>query len=77
MQSFEIGKRGVLIADPAVEVQSQEQATRMSQRLMERKRKVGVVAFSREGDPALGEFEEAQIIFASGQVPAEVEDMAA
>ncbi|MNY82116.1 hypothetical protein D3C86_2240430 [compost metagenome] len=36
--------------------------------------KVGVVAFSRSGDLATGEFEDATLLFMSGDLPMEIEE---
>ncbi|GGD31070.1 hypothetical protein [Aureimonas glaciei] len=74
VQTFEIGKRGMLIADPAVQMQSAGQATRTAERLA--LKKAGVVAFSRTGDPETGDFDDAKILYIHGQVPAEMAEAA-
>ncbi|BCH30260.1 hypothetical protein MesoLjLc_21900 [Mesorhizobium sp. L-8-10] len=60
VQSFERGKRGSLIADQPVEAQGLDQAIRMAERLS--RVKAGVVAFSRRGSPATGDYEDAVIV---------------
>jgi hypothetical protein len=48
---------------------SAETARRRAERLA--LTKAGVIAFSRTGDPATGDFEDAEILFAHGQLPQE------
>ncbi len=64
VQSFERGKRGGLVADQPVEAQGLEHAKRMAARLAQEK--AGVVAFSRTGDPATGDYGEAVIVATYG-----------
>lgn len=66
VQSFERGRRGSLVADQPIETQGYEQATRMAERLA--RRKAGVVAFARRGDPATGDFEEPEVIASYGSL---------
>lgn len=49
-----------------------EHAVRLAERLAATK--VGVVAFSRSGDLATGEFEDATLLFMSGDLPMEIEE---
>lgn len=72
VQPFKTGKRGALIADTPVQATSIDHATRMAERMASSK--AGVVAFSRAGDPATGEYEDAQILAVFGSVPSEVEE---
>ena len=72
VQPFQTGKRGALLADPAVQATSEEHASRMAERMS--RHKAGVVAFSRTGDPVTGEYEDAQIIAVYGSVPSEVSE---
>lgn len=64
VQSFERGKKGGLVADQPVEAQGLEHAMRMAERLS--RVKAGVVAFSRRGDPATGDYEDAVIMATYG-----------
>lgn len=68
VQSFNFTPRGAVTAERAVEVQDAEHALRLAEKLAECS--AGVVAFSRTGDPASGEFEDAIILYANGIVPA-------
>ncbi len=71
VQSFESGSKGGLVADIPVTLPSADGARRRAERLA--LSKAGVVAFSRTGDPSTGDFEDAQILFAHGNVPGEVD----
>ncbi len=73
VQSFTKGKRGAMLADSPVEARSTAHAKAMAQRLAGRK--ALVVAFMREGDPQTGEYEDAKLIEAYGEVPEEVCEM--
>lgn len=61
---------GELIAEEAVEAQSAFSAQRCAQALIAKK--AGAIAFSRTGDPALGEFEDAVILGRYGETPADL-----
>ncbi|CDX55947.1 conserved hypothetical protein [Mesorhizobium plurifarium] len=74
VQSFNFTPRGAITAGEAVEVQDVEHALRLAEKLAGSS--AGVVAFSRSGDPATGEFEDAVILYANGTVPALDVDMA-
>lgn len=67
VQSFARGSRGSLTADTPIEARSSDHAKRLADRLAGSK--AGVVAFSRTGDSATGEFEDAVILCVSGTVP--------
>jgi hypothetical protein len=60
---------GIVACDPR-EAQSSEQAIRMAASLALQEGHCGAIAFSRTGDPALGEFEDAVILKAVGEVDA-------
>ncbi|MGN6548477.1 MAG: hypothetical protein ACTHJ3_01075 [Pararhizobium sp.] len=75
VQAFSAGKRGALVADAPMQATSADHAKRMAERLS--RTKVGVVAFSRTGDPAAGEYEDAKILAHYGRLPAEAEEMVA
>ena len=50
------------------EVRSADQAIRMAKTLGATKSHCGAIAFSRTGDPALGDFEDAVVLKTVGQV---------
>ncbi|MBZ9764013.1 hypothetical protein LB553_24480 [Mesorhizobium sp. CA8] len=74
VQSFNFTPKGAITAGEAVEVQDVEHALRLAEKLAGCS--AGVVAFSRTGDPASGEFEDAVILYANGIVPALEMEMA-
>ncbi|MBZ9823189.1 hypothetical protein [Mesorhizobium sp. CA4] len=74
VQSFNFPPKGAITAGEAVEVQDVEHALRLAEKLAGCS--AGVVAFSRTGDPASGEFEDAVILYANGIVPALEMEMA-
>lgn len=63
---FELSKRGRLVAGQAQQAQSSHQAIRMAERLAQ---KGGALAFSRAGDPSVGDFDDAVILGRFGEVP--------
>lgn len=73
VQSFTKGKRGAMLTDSPVEACSTAHAKAMAQRLAVRK--ALVVAFMRECDRKTGEYEDARLIEAYGEVPEEVREM--
>lgn len=75
VQSFALGSRGALLADNPVQASDPEHALRLAERLATAR--AGVVAFSRRGDLASGEFEDATVIFKHGDLPAEIEEATA
>ncbi|TIM24740.1 MAG: hypothetical protein E5Y74_00655 [Mesorhizobium sp.] len=75
VQSFTRGDRGGLRPDIPVQAQNTNHARRMAERLSQSK--ALVVAFTREGDASTGEFGEAMLITALGDVPDEVREMPA
>jgi hypothetical protein len=56
----------------AVECQSSHPAIRKAEQLSRVAGNVGVVAFSRTGDPAIGEFSDAVVLKAFGAVPSDL-----
>jgi hypothetical protein len=60
---------GGLAPGEAVECPSEAAAIRRAQALASDKANAGAVAFSRSGDPNLGEFDDAVILKAFGDVP--------
>lgn len=72
---FQLGRNGVLIADEPKEVHNGEaRCVATAKRLAESR--AGVIAFSRTGDPKLGDWEDAVILFQAGVVPEEAMAMA-
>lgn len=71
--SFTRQSRGGLRQDVPVQAQNTAHARRMAQRLAEQK--ACVIAFTREGDPLTGDFDEARLIAAHGDVPDDVHEM--
>jgi hypothetical protein len=59
---------GKIVACDPKEAQSAEQAIRMASSLAVKDGHCGAIAFSRTGDPALGDFEDAEILKAIGEV---------
>ena len=61
---------GVIVAGEPKEARSEEQAMRMARSMATADGHCGAVAFSRTGDPALGEFEDAVILKKFGEIDA-------
>jgi len=59
---------GEIVACDPIEARSAEQATRMAASLAAKEGHCGAVAFSRTGDPALGDFEDAVFLKTVGDV---------
>jgi hypothetical protein len=74
VQPFSQALRGRLHADPPVSASDAAHALRLANRLAERK--AGVVAFSRTGDPDLGELDDPIILARYGQLPPELCELA-
>ena len=60
---------GSLIPGAAEECQSSSTALRRAEMLSRAAGHIGAVAFSRSGDPTAGEFSDAKLLKAFGQVP--------
>jgi hypothetical protein len=60
---------GELVAEEGVEVPSALAASRRAQAMLPGK--AGAVAFSRSGDPAIGEFADALVLGLYGEVPSD------
>lgn len=72
---FQLGKGGIIVADEPREIHGgKERCVSAARRLFENR--AGVIAFSRTGDPKLGDWEDAVILFQAGVVPEEVMAMA-
>lgn len=74
VQSFSQGRKGAVVADQPIQSQSADHATRMADRLS--RTRVAAIAFSRTGDPATGEYDEAVILASFGEIPDESQQLA-
>jgi hypothetical protein len=63
---------GSLAAGAAEECQSASGAIRRAEVLSRAPGAIGALAFSRTGDPMMGEFSDAQVIRAFGEVPSDL-----
>lgn len=61
---------GELVAEEAAEAPNGHSATSRARSMVGRK--AGAIAFSRTGDPALGDFEDAVILGRYGETPADL-----
>ena len=66
VQPFFIGIRNKLVPGDAVEARNRDDAHRLCEAFAA---KGGALAFSRSGDPDTGDFDEAVVLCAYGQVP--------
>ena len=60
---------GLPVAGAAEECQTSSSALRRAEILSRTAGSIGAIAFSRTGDPSLGEFSDAQLLRKFGQVP--------
>jgi len=67
--SFAQDDGGAPVAGAAEECQSSTSALRRAEALSRQPGNIGAVAFSRSGDPMIGEFSDAQLLRKFGQVP--------
>lgn len=68
---FQQTKRGALVADEPREIHGgKERCISAARRLSEQR--AGVIAFSRTGDPDMGDWEDATILWQDGIVPEDV-----
>jgi hypothetical protein len=72
VMTFNRNEDGELVADPPTEMPSANAATSRARSLSATK--AGAIAFSRTGDPMLGEFADAVVLFKAGEVPEDVFD---
>lgn len=70
VQAYQAGKNGYLVPDEAKELPTERQAETAA-RLLAAVRPA-VVAFSRSGDPATGDWQDAHIIYQAGNLPDEL-----
>lgn len=68
---FEHGRKARIVEGQPVPATSASHARRLAERI--RAHHAGVVAFSRTGDPELGDWDDAVVLAAYGELPAEVE----
>lgn len=74
VQTFQRGKKGVLIADQPRQARDEAHCKYLAERMSESAH--AVVAFSRRGEPSNGDWEDAVILAQYGQVPDELMEMA-
>lgn len=67
VQAYSMTRMGALAPDTPVQAQGAEHAMRIAARLSEHS--PAVIAFSRCGDPATGDYEDAVILACYGDVP--------
>jgi hypothetical protein len=66
---------GAPIAGAAEECQSATTALRRAEMLSRAVGHIGAVAFSRSGDPMMGEFSDAKLLKAFGNVPSDLSEL--
>ena len=66
--AFMRSEEGDIVACEPTEARSSDQAIRMAKTLAATQPHCGAIAFSRTGDPALGDFEEAVVLKTVGEV---------
>jgi len=72
---FLLDETGSLIAGAAQECQSSSAALRRAETLSRAAGYIGAVAFSRSGDPMAGEFSDAKLLQAFGEVPDDLTEL--
>jgi hypothetical protein len=70
--AFTRSEDGEIVACEPKEARSSDQAIRMASTIAAMEGHCGAIAFSRTGDPALGDFEDAVILKMVGEVDAEL-----
>ncbi len=66
--AFTLSEDGDIVAREPKEARSSDQAIRMARAFAATPPNCGAIAFSRTGDPVLGEFEDAVVLKAVGEV---------
>ncbi|MBR1138293.1 MAG: hypothetical protein E6614_08580 [Bradyrhizobium sp.] len=66
---FRLDESGALIAGAAEECRSATAALRRAEAMSRLGDNIGAVAFSRSGDPLLGEFSDAHLLHKFGELP--------
>jgi hypothetical protein len=69
---FTVDDAGESIAGAGEELQSPNAAMRRAETLSRQPGNIGAVAFSRTGDPAIGEFSDAVVLGQFGDVPSDL-----
>lgn len=69
---FTIDDDGEAVAGTGEELQSSTAAMRRAETLSRQPGHIGAVAFSRTGDPAIGEFSDAIVLGQFGEVPGDL-----
>jgi hypothetical protein len=72
VMTFIRNEDGELAAEPPIEMPSANAAISRARSMSDTK--AGAIAFSRTGDPMLGEFADAVMLFKAGEVPENVFD---
>ena len=72
---FLLDDAGWLVPGAAEECQSPATALRRAETLSRAAGHIGAVAFSRSGDPMAGEFSDAKLLKAFGQVPDDLSEL--
>jgi ABC-type uncharacterized transport system substrate-binding protein len=73
--SFAQDDSGALVPGAAEECQGPTSALRRAEVLSRQPGSIGAVAFSRSGDPMIGEFSDAQLLRKFGQVPEDLSEL--
>ena len=68
VMGFQLGKGGVLVADQPQEIHGGESRCVSAAKRLSSER-AGVIAFARSGDPQMGDWQDAVILWQSGVVP--------
>lgn len=74
VQTFQKGRKGILVADQPKQARDQNHCEILAERMS--RSAAAVVAFSRRGEPETGDWEDAIILAQYGQVPDELMEMA-
>jgi len=74
VQSFQRGKKGMLIPDQPRQARDQHHCQYLAEKLAESC--ASVVAFSRTGEPETGDWQDAIILAQFGETPSELLEMA-
>jgi hypothetical protein len=73
--SFLKDETGSLVPGAAEECQSSSSALRRAEMLSRATGHIGAIAFSRSGDPMAGEFSDAKLLKAFGEVPSDLSEL--
>lgn len=72
---FTRDESGAMIAGAAEECQSSSTAMRRAEMMSHVGANIGAIAFSRSGDPLMGEFSDAKLLRAFGNVPDDLAEL--